>query len=735
MRHTVRVPESPIPQHCPTARELDDLELLVHGALAPLTGFEGADGLVTLQVPPSVADAARAAGSIELVDPEGVPLAHVEVASTYDAGELTGIEGPVTTLTHNEFGAFRRLYLTPTEVSERYDAGALTVPVAGPLTVEDLDRIRTSAGGAPVLLLALTGTGTPELSAPALVRATLAAARHLDDAHVVAVPLASRGDAEADHRLGERVVDAYAPGRVLGVTGMGELPDDIAAIVERDQPAPEEQGLVLFFTGLSGSGKSTLARALHDVVLEQGARTVTSLDGDVVRRNLSAGLTFSKEDRETNIRRIGWVAAEISRHGGVAICSPIAPFDSTRAAGPPDGRGSRRGLRAGPRRDAARGVRAPRPQGSLRQGTRRRDPRVHRDLLPLRGARGRRRAGRHHRAEHRGRPRRRARPPARSRLPDEGPPVNDLLTTAALSVLLVSFGVGIVVGLTGMGGGALMTPALIFLGVNPSAAVANDLVAASVNKSVGATVHWRHGKPNLKLAGLLICASVPTAFAGAFIVDSIGAGEDQEAFLKAAIGCALLFTAGTYALRMYLQLRHVTSGNTISQEDPEVRPLPTLLVGAVGGLLVGITSVGSGSLIMVALLLLYPTLSALRLVGTDLVQAVPLVLSAAISHVIVTGVDWAVLIPLIVGGSPGTFLGARMANWVSQSVIRRGIVIVLTLTGLTMLAVPPEYVGIIGAALLLLGPLFWGFIRQTRGLPAFDNNAAAWRIPGNDNGA
>ena len=87
---------------------------------------------------------------------------------------------------------------------------------------------------------------------------------------------------------------------------------------------------MLFFTGLSGSGKSTLARSLVDLLLEQGERTVTSLDGDVVRRNLSAGLTFSREDRETNIRRIGWVAAEISRHGGVAVVSPIAPFDETR---------------------------------------------------------------------------------------------------------------------------------------------------------------------------------------------------------------------------------------------------------------------------------------------------------------------------------------------------------------------------------------------------------------------
>ncbi|WP_370617625.1 sulfite exporter TauE/SafE family protein [Mumia sp. Pv 4-285] len=293
----------------------------------------------------------------------------------------------------------------------------------------------------------------------------------------------------------------------------------------------------------------------------------------------------------------------------------------------------------------------------------------------------------------------------------------DVLTYSALSILAVSFGVGIVVGLTGMGGGALMTPALIFLGINPTAAVANDLVAASVNKSVGATVHARAGSPNWRLAGWLMLGSVPTAAAGAFIIESIGADEDQTAFVKTAIGVALLLTAATYTLRSYLNVRATRLGRPPSTDDPHVRPLPTFCVGAIGGLLVGVTSVGSGSLIMVSLLLLYPTLTAVRLVGTDLVQAVPLVLSAAITHVIVTGVDFEILIPLIVGGTPGTYLGARIANRVPQGIVRRGIVVVLSLTGLSLLGVPPVAVGIIAAAMVILGPIAWSLVRARIGLP------------------
>ncbi len=309
-------------QHCPTPTELDDLELLVSGAYAPLTRFNEPHSVVTLQLPDGAHEA-------ELVDPEGLPLARVLP------------DGALEPLTHAQYGPFRRLHLTPAQARDQH-AGATFVPVVDALTDGDLAELR---GLGRVVLVALMGTGTASLSPVALVRATLAAADLLDDAAVVAVPLPSHGDAEADHALGAQVLATYAgadPVHALADPSVVEVrgapatslettyPEPIAAIVEEDRPEPERQGLVLFFTGLSGSGKSTLARALMDLLLEHGGRSVTSLDGDVVRRHLSAGLGFSKADRETNIRRIGWVAAEISRHGGVAVCSPIAPFAETR---------------------------------------------------------------------------------------------------------------------------------------------------------------------------------------------------------------------------------------------------------------------------------------------------------------------------------------------------------------------------------------------------------------------
>lgn len=309
-----------LPQHCPTPRELDDLELLLSGALAPRVQFDRSgddDALVTLDLPESLRGQA-----VELVDPEGLPLARLER------------DGSLVALSHAQYGPFRHLHLSPAQARQGY-AGRSWIPVDGPLTTDEVSRLGRRG---PLVLLALVGAGTPTLSPVALIRATLAAAADLPQAAVVAVPLAAHDDAVGDARLRERVVAAYAGGDAVWPLAerhdeptLSDFSPAVAQIISADRPEPGAQGLVLFFTGLSGSGKSTLARALMDRILEQGQRSVTSLDGDVVRRNLSAGLSFSKADRETNIRRIGWVAAEIARHGGLAVCSPIAPFAETRA--------------------------------------------------------------------------------------------------------------------------------------------------------------------------------------------------------------------------------------------------------------------------------------------------------------------------------------------------------------------------------------------------------------------
>jgi uncharacterized membrane protein YfcA len=222
------------------------------------------------------------------------------------------------------------------------------------------------------------------------------------------------------------------------------------------------------------------------------------------------------------------------------------------------------------------------------------------------------------------------------------------------------------------------------------------------------------------------------AFLGPLLVDWFVDPEDLEDMLKLCIGFALLLAASTYAIRLWIQLIRVRKGTHGHETEVRIRPIPTLLTGALGGLLVGVTSVGSGSVIMVILLILYPGLGALKLVGTDLVQAVPLVLAAAVANIWVHGLEWDLTVPLILGSVPGTLLGARFAAKVPQSVIRRGIVIVLTMSGVALLdkagwaplgagedQTHPVLIGVIGLVMLIVVPLVWGLLRKQQGLPMF----------------
>lgn len=294
----------PVPQHCPRRRELDDLELILTGALS--RSFNAPGSSVTLELPDDLVAEVAAVGEVELVDPEGFPLARVNWPS-----------GEVTPLTLPEYGPFRHLYLAPDETRVKY-GGRSFVVVREPLTdeqVADLGPFDDS------VLLALVGHRASSVAPAILLRTCLA---HTD--RVVAVPLAPRDDID-DEVLATFVGD---DDMIAVEPTQGTYSGEVWEIVEGARPESVRGGVVVFFTGLSGSGKSTLARALMDRVLEDGRRTVTSLDGDVVRRNLSQGLTFSKEDRDINVKRLGWVAAQIAHHGGMAVCSPIAPFDRVR---------------------------------------------------------------------------------------------------------------------------------------------------------------------------------------------------------------------------------------------------------------------------------------------------------------------------------------------------------------------------------------------------------------------
>ncbi|WP_088283353.1 sulfite exporter TauE/SafE family protein [Kineosporia sp. A_224] len=297
-----------------------------------------------------------------------------------------------------------------------------------------------------------------------------------------------------------------------------------------------------------------------------------------------------------------------------------------------------------------------------------------------------------------------------------------------LSIVVAGLVVGFVVGLTGMGGGALMTPVLVlFFNISPLAAVSSDLVAAAVMKPIGSVVHMRHGTINWGLVRWLMVGSVPSAFLGVLVLRALGDGEGVQTVVKTALGAALLLAAGGLVLKAYMSMVATARAEAARArgEEPEaapdgpvvVRPLPTLLVGAVGGLVVGMTSVGSGSLIIIALLALYPTLRANTLVGTDLVQAVPLVASAALGHVLFGDFQLDLTTSLLVGSVPGVWLGAQLSARAAAGLIRRALALVLLASALKLLGVPTPVLGVVLLVLVVAAPWVWAGVRARNGLP------------------
>src|SRR5579863_5087747 len=275
-------------------------------------------------------------------------------------------------------------------------------------------------------------------------------------------------------------------------------------------------------------------------------------------------------------------------------------------------------------------------------------------------------------------------------------------------IVLGSAVVGLLVGMTGAGGGALMTPMLILLfGVTPSKAISSDLVAAVLMRPLGAGVHMRARTVNFGLVRWLVVGSVPAAFLGAYIGNKTSVMTEVET----ALGAALLVGAGAMALRFALD-RRAGQGRTMGVHEVLARPLATIAVGVVGGLIVGMTSVGSGSLMIVLLLFLYPAIGAGALVGTDLTQAVPLTLAAALGQLAFGHVEFGVTASLVIGSVPAVVVGSLLSSSVPDRYVRPAIAFVIFASGLKYVGLGTTALGWTLCGVLLAGAIGWLFVAR-----------------------
>jgi uncharacterized protein len=257
---------------------------------------------------------------------------------------------------------------------------------------------------------------------------------------------------------------------------------------------------------------------------------------------------------------------------------------------------------------------------------------------------------------------------------------------------------GLMVGLTGMGGAALVTPMLVLLfGVSPAAAVSSDVVASAIMKPVGALVHIRAKTVHWGLVAWLSAGSIPGVLVGTLIFAKVLTTPEASETIKRWLGYVLLLALAAMVAKIWVG-RRASGIRSIEQpmgKEMPVKPVPTLLLGLFVGILVGMTSVGSGSLIVTTLLLLYPLLRPSILVGTDLTQAVPMLVVGAIAHAGFGEISVAVVVSLLIGQIPGVWIGARMSSRYDGHALRWLLMVVLAATALKLLGVSTLIAGTI----------------------------------------
>ncbi|MGV8987906.1 MAG: sulfite exporter TauE/SafE family protein [Cypionkella sp.] len=257
--------------------------------------------------------------------------------------------------------------------------------------------------------------------------------------------------------------------------------------------------------------------------------------------------------------------------------------------------------------------------------------------------------------------------------------LNDMNFLFSLSGLAV----GIVVGLTGVGGGSLMTPLLVLLfAIHPATAVGTDLLYAAATKSVGTAVHGRNKSVDWRIVRRLALGSMPATFATFAMMEAFGMQSSKGGVLAFMLGAVLLLTAVTLLFRK--QIVKYFARKVSTTNDRTVATL-TVLTGVVLGVLVTMTSVGAGAVGVTALLILYPRLPTLRIVGSDIAHAVPLTLIAGLGHWYLGDVDWLLLFSLLIGSIPGIIIGSLLAPKLPEAALRMLLAVVLVLVSFKLM--------------------------------------------------